>query len=63
MTIVTTVTTVSYRYYEKRRRSVVELNIEQMCRVLGKPHPEGLAEMTKHELIMMALNLHNEFPE
>ena len=63
MAIVTISTTVSYRYYEKRNRSVAELNIIQMSRALGRPEPEGLREMSKHALIMLALSLHSEFPE
>lgn len=63
MAIVTTVTTVSHRYYEKRNRSVAELNIIQMCEALGKPRPEGLSSMSKSALINLAISLHNEFPE
>lgn len=63
MAIVTTVTSVSYRYYEKRNRSVAELNIVQMCQSLGRPRPEGLSSMSKTDLIRLALSLHNEFPE
>lgn len=63
MAIVTVVTSVSARYYEKRNRSVAELNIIQMCDALGRPRPEGLTTMSKSELVRLALSLHNEFPE
>lgn len=63
MAVVTSVAPVSRRYYEKRNRSVAELNIIQMSAVLGKPKPTGLSALTKPELISLALALHNEFPE
>lgn len=65
MAIVTVVSTVSYRYYEKRNRSVAEQNIQSMSRALGKPEPAyaDLRAMGKDALIRLALSLHNEFPE
>ncbi|USN15315.1 hypothetical protein KIKIMORA_01690 [Brevundimonas phage vB_BpoS-Kikimora] len=65
MAIVTTVSTVSYRYYEKRNRSVAEMNIQSMCRALDKEVPTyaELHAMSKDALIWMALRLHDEFPE
>lgn len=63
MSVYTSVSTVSYRYYEKRNRLVAELNIIQMCQALGKPKPEGLSAMPKSALIRLALSLHSEFPE
>lgn len=65
MTIVTVVATVSYRYYEKRNRSVAEQNIQSMCRALGKPAPTyaDLRALSKDAVIRLALSLHNEFPE
>lgn len=63
MTIVSTVASVSHRYYEKRNRSVAEMNIRQMCEALGKPCPEGLRTMTKGNLVNLAMRLHGEFPE
>lgn len=65
MAIVTTVATVSYRYYEKRNRSVAELNVQSMCRALGKDIPPyaELHAMPKDALIRLALSLHAEFPE
>lgn len=62
MTIVTVISSVSHRYYEKRNRSVAELNIKQMSESLGKPIPEGLSTMPKGQLVNLALSLHSEFP-
>jgi hypothetical protein len=63
MAIVTYVTSVSYRYYEKRNRSVAELNIIQMCQSLKREPPADLRTMPKSALIRLALNLHDSFPE
>ena len=65
MAIVTVVSTVSYRYYEKRNRNVAEQNIQSMCQALGKTPPAyaELRAMSKDALIRLALSLHNEFPE
>ena len=65
MAIVSYVSTVSYRYYEKRNRSVAEQNVQSMCRALDKPVPTyaELRALSKDTLIRLALNLHNEFPE
>lgn len=65
MAIITTVTSVSYSYYDKRNRMVAEQNIQSMCRSLGKPVPDyaELRALSKHELIRTALLLHSEFPE
>ncbi|UTC28865.1 hypothetical protein MARCHEWKA_03530 [Brevundimonas phage vB_BpoS-Marchewka] len=65
MAIVTTVSSVSYRYYEKRNRSVAEQNIQSMCRALDKSPPPyaELRALAKDALIRLALSLHNEFPE
>jgi|GEM_PF-6297347 len=65
MAIVSSVATVSHRYYEKRNRSVAEQNIRSMCRALGKEPPawSELSEMSKWDLIKLALTLHSEFPE
>lgn len=65
MAIVTVVSTVSYRYYEKRNRSVAEQNIQSMSRALGKPIPTyaELSALSKDAVIRLALSLHNEFPE
>jgi hypothetical protein len=63
MAIVTTVTSVSARYYEKRNRMVAELNIKEMCRALGEPIPEGLSDLSKPEVVKLALSLHQKFPE
>lgn len=65
MSVVTTIATVSYRYYDKRPRSTCERNIESMCQALGKPVPNRyeLVSLTKPNLIRLALNLHNEFPD
>lgn len=63
MAIVTTVTTVSARYYEKRNRSVAEQNIHSMCRALDKPVPPHLSSMSKGDLVSLALALHQEMPE
>lgn len=65
MSVFTSVTTVSHRYYDKRNRSTAEFNIRQMQRQLGKevtPNAE-LAKMDKQSLISLALSLHREFPE
>ena len=65
MAIVTIIAAVSYRYYEKRNRSVAEQNIQSMSRALGKPEPAyaDLRAMSKDDLIRLALSLHYEFPE
>jgi hypothetical protein len=63
MAIFRSVTTVSYRYYEKRNRSVAELNIIQMCQSLKREPPANLGAMPKSDLIRLAINLHDEFPE
>ncbi|USN14030.1 hypothetical protein KABACHOK_01940 [Brevundimonas phage vB_BpoS-Kabachok] len=65
MAIITYVATVSYRYYEKRNRSVAEQNIQSMCRALDKAPPTyaELRAMSKDAVIRLALSLHNEFPE
>jgi hypothetical protein len=65
MAIFTSVATVSYRYYDKRNRSVAEQNIQSMCRSLGidVPYHSTLAGMPKAELIRLALSLHSQFPE
>lgn len=60
--IVTTMTTVSHRYYEKRNRRVAELNIIQMFRLLGRSAPEGLQSMPKWELVNTAMRLHGDMP-
>lgn len=62
MAVVEVHATVSYRYYEKRNRSVAELNIKQMARSLGRPEPEGLSSLSKDALIKLALEYHNLFP-
>ena len=62
MAIVTTIATVSRRYYDKRNRSVAEFNVKQMCHALGRDVPV-LKGMPKQDLITLALSLHNEFPE
>lgn len=63
MSSVTTVASVSHRYYEKRNRSVAELNVRQMCEALSRPVPEGLSTMPKYKLVDLAMCLHREFPE
>lgn len=63
MAIVTTVSTVSARYYQKRNRSVAELNILSMCRALSREPPERLSQMSKSALVRYALELHQEMPE
>lgn len=63
MTIVQTVATVSHRYYQKRNRSVAELNVRQMCRALGKPCPDDLGTMEKSKLVNLAMSLHRELPQ
>lgn len=65
MGTVTTVATVSYRYYEKRAKRDVIHNIHMMCDQLGKPRMNTayLQGCSKHGVIMVALGLHNEFPE
>jgi len=65
MAVFTSVATVSYRYYDKRNRSVAEMNIRDMCRNLDKAAPSSaeLSAMSKPELIRLALSLHNQFPE
>lgn len=63
MTIVTVVTSVSYRYYEKRNRSVAEQNIRSMCHALGREPPTNLAALAKDDLIHLALRTHAEMPE
>jgi predicted HicB family RNase H-like nuclease len=63
MAIVTTISTVSARYYEKRNRSVAELNILSMCRALGREPPAQLSQMSKFALVRYALELHAEMPE
>lgn len=62
MAIVTSVTAVSYRYYDKRARRVAEQNVAAMCRVLDEPTPDGLSEMPKSQLIRLALHLHDRMP-
>lgn len=65
MAIVTTVATVSYRYYDKRNRSVAEQNIQQMARALGEEPPAwtDLRAMSKDAVIKLALAYHAKFPE
>lgn len=61
----TSVATVSYRYYDKRNRSVAEQNIQSMARSLELPSPttEGLRAMSKPDLIKLAMWYHNQMPE
>lgn len=63
MAVFTSVTSVSHRYYEKRNRSVAELNVKQMCQSLGRPVPDDLGTMPKSTLISLAISLHQQFPD
>lgn len=65
MTIVQTITTVSHRYYAKRRKSDTAGRIRDMQRLLGDeqtPTAE-LVKLTADQLATMALRLHARFPE
>lgn len=65
MGTVTTVATVSYRYYEKRAKRDVIHNIHMMNEQLGKSKMSAayLEGCSKHDVIVIALGLHAEFPE
>lgn len=63
MSTFTSVTTASYRYYDKRNRRVAEDNIRHMARVLHMDAPTGLAEKSKPELIQLALWFHSKMLE
>lgn len=65
MAIISVVTTVSYRYYEKRSKEEVIRRIHEMERQLTHvltPY-ETLRGWAKDKLIRHALALHQEFPE
>jgi len=64
VSIVSTVSTVSRRYYDKRNRSVAEANIQSMCRALGRPVPaySELRKLSKPLLVSLAMEHHLDFP-
>lgn len=68
MTIVTTVATVSHKYYAKRSKMEIIRRIEELRRALGIDtyHPDErkwLMTQTNSELAFIALDHHAKFPE
>jgi hypothetical protein len=65
MTIVSVVTTVSHRYYAKRRKSDVRRRIMDLHRALGEVDAKesDYADMTADQLASAAMRLHARFPE
>lgn len=65
MAIVEIRTTVSHRYYEKKRKSDIIHAIHTMCdqlQIERTPSAE-LEKKTNYELAGLALRLHAQFPE
>lgn len=65
MAIVEIKTTVSIRYYEKKRKSDIIHAIHMMCDQLKLPRPATaeLLDKTNRDLAWVAIRLHDQFPE
>lgn len=65
MGTITTVTTASHRYYEKRRKSDTAFSIRSMQRALGDAETPtaDLVKLKAYELARIAMSLHQRFPD